>query len=193
MEFAMLADAETSVRNRVASATKAAHQRLHRHPVLRLLAEPRLSADVYEHIIRRYAELFAAIEARRAALGVLPRLKLTRQVAALFEDAGDDAATSPDVQRRVDDIIQCPSSCLGGLYVLHGSAFGNNTMLSSVRRALPSRPTVFLALGSEPTVWRALLAELETRGRAEAEEQRITDAAEATFGLFYDHTMRAAA
>ena len=165
-----------SLRAELAEATRPAHQRLHRHKVLKRLFAVDLTQAEYLAILDTYRSLYAAAETARVATGRFQNLTLTPALMALRRDGCETSdRPAPDLALADDHQI------LGALYVLHGARFGAQHMRRALRRSLPGAPHHFFGLAPDPTQWAALLGEIEVLRPDPIAAGQLIDGADLTF------------
>jgi len=174
----------TSVRQALATHTRQAHQRLHAHPWIGLLASPSLTREQYRTVMQAYRAFSCHVESARTHVGVLDFLSLAPAIEALERDIvalhGDtDRPCRPPILPLEDH-----ASLLGALYVLHGSGFGNRVLGRNVRDRLPDAPRGYLDTAFVRPVWQRLEATLEALGDDGPARGRLVRGAESTFEAF---------
>ena len=169
-----------SLRAELAEATRPAHQRLHRHKVLKRLFAVDLTQAEYLAILDTYRSLYAAAEATRVASGRFQNLTLTPALIALRRD-GCETSDQPAPDLALTDDHQI----LGALYVLHGARFGAQHMRRALRRSLPGATHHFFGLAPDPAQWAALLGEIEALRPDPSAAARLVDGADRMFAAVH--------
>lgn len=165
---------ELSVRRWLAHETDDLHQALHHHPDLGKLAQPDLDLATYLQALSHMHRVFSSVETQRSALGCWPQFSVVPWITALSSDLGATAPSSNPAP------LNDPVTCLGALYVLHGSAFGGRIIAINVAKELPEAPRKFYETAVSTSVWRKLNTELE-KAYSDAERARLREGALETF------------
>ena len=163
-----------TVRASVAADTRALHEALHAHPVLRLLTSRDLNNAAYTSALNGFYALYASVEAERARIDIWPDLALGRERNALLADLG-----VPSVHPQAD-WLGSSSALLGALYTAHGAAFGRSSFRANVIACLPDAPHTFMRLRTAKSQWRCLLDRMEARAHR---KQEIAEGARMAFAL----------
>lgn len=163
-----------SVRHWLRQQTDGVHQALHGHRLLGPLVSPDVSRSAYLAALRVFHNVFAAVEQRRAAVGIYPRFALKPAVDALTLDLRRGPAVA-ELPKLDSDAV------LGALYVAHGAAFGGAVIGRNIAQVLPEAPRAYFGQERAPDLWTALVSEMEAHGGAAAARARLEAGAQAVF------------
>ncbi|MEO0651953.1 MAG: biliverdin-producing heme oxygenase, partial [Planctomycetota bacterium] len=168
----------------LADRTGAVHRELHVHPHLSRLASADLRLDEYTRLLSAFQGFFSALEARREALEIDPRLGVRPALDRLEADLSRLEATVNEVPCDLT-WIATPAQGLAALYVLHGSAFGALSLGQCVQRSLTGVPRSYLSGGVDRAVWAALVGALDEAATADPTAvDLMVRAAEQTFRAY---------
>lgn len=168
------------IRQQLATATACPHQILHGHPDIGRLISSDLELSTYYDILRFFLALYEHAEAQRVSLAVWSEFSLESSIVALRNDIGSsDCHDGSDMAW-----IECPASCIGMLYVLHGASIGGKFIAKNVSSVLPEASLEFFGRGLKPGLWSALVDALETYQGRKDEFERILDSAIRTLQRF---------
>jgi len=169
-------DIRPDARARLAEATRAVHEALHRDPVLSVLTRPGLEQGAYLRALSAFRIFFGTVEAARRAQDAFPTFSLAHECLALQRDlsAAQERATL-DLSGHVE--------LLGALYVAHGSAFGKGTFRAHVTSAFPEVPHHFVTRRAAPSIWRDLVAHLNAVAAQPGALEQLQTGANKAFGL----------
>ena len=176
---------DISVRKRLAAAKAKEHESLHSHRWIASLTDPELTPQRYRLVLSAYLQFFTAIEGLRLRMEAFPHLSLQRAIDALLQDT-QNTAVQPFYcgGRVVEHAAMSCDALIGALYVVHGAGFGARTLAPAVRAALPEAGCAYLESATAPSLWRALVADLECLAQSRARQAVVIDSAAATFAEF---------
>jgi heme oxygenase len=188
-----------SLRTRLRTATAAVHQRLHGHPGFAAAANGHISLDQYKDLLARLYGFHRPFENAMAEAAI--RLKTPLDIAG----RGRAALIEADLRAlgmsttAIGALQQCPNlkpaadeaGFLGALYVAEGSTLGGVHIARALKTALGPNPDdklrFFLGYGErQSTMWRTLVARLESLAGDETLALSALDSAVTTFGIFED-------
>lgn len=166
----------SEIHSKLHASTSAAHNNLHVHRIISELLSQSLSNERYEQILGSYHAFYNEAEKCRMDLSVFPDFSLSASVADLAGDVNSKVTDHPDFS-WVDD----PISCLGVLYVLHGSLLGAKVIRKSLRKNSSIRSMNFFSREMDLNVWKSLVNKIEDLGKDSDKLDRIIESANRTF------------
>ncbi len=172
------------VRRQLAERTRPAHESLHHHRKIGRLLSPTLTRPQYAELLAAFCGFFDGVEQRRRALRVWPELSLDRPIARMRQDLGLLGQTDAHITTADLPEVRCSLSCLGFLYVLHGSAFGGTLLAKRVHQSLPAAPHGYLSAKVDVGQWRRLTAALNESARTPGGYRTVAAAADQAFVRF---------
>jgi len=152
-------------RERLRLATDPQHQEMHHHPVMACLLDPSVTLAQIETASAVSLGAAREIERARAASGEWADFSLLDYLRRLHHGLPAHLQTqhAPPVALPTDRY-----GALGGLYVIHGSAFGATLIASKIRAHLDIDPAPYFP-AIDKTIWRRLVATLNAMTEEEAD------------------------
>ncbi|MEM0923469.1 MAG: biliverdin-producing heme oxygenase [Pseudomonadota bacterium] len=170
------------MRQRLAEATRAAHEALHLHPLLSKLTAPAITLAEYLACLEVNRCFYREIERSRRDCDAHPQLSLAQECDALDADLRTHEPCRFRAELRSLDLAEL----LGALYVAHGARFGRS-MIARMLQGLPQeRPMAFFGQRSQPDQWRDLLTRLDDAADQPGAERRMIAGAETAFVFMAD-------
>ncbi|WP_300030643.1 hypothetical protein [uncultured Roseobacter sp.] len=167
---------QTTIRSRIALATRDIHDALHKDPVLGKLLEPSVTLDQYQHALGHFLMFYSVVEHQRRLMGIWSEYSLSDDCAALRCDL-----RAPRLSQESKLRLETPSALLGGLYVACGAAFGRSQFRANVEKALPGARHSFVQRRPDKSLWASLVSDMEKTGAAPAEYDQLFDGANRSF------------
>ena len=173
--------------------TNKAHETLHNHPIISQLLAKDIPVNLYHRILVAYYRFFLGVENRRKHLSTWDEFSLQLQLTRMERDLNtfecrDDLLELKPMAQHTDIMdpywISCPISCFGGLYVLHGSAFGAQMMHHCLKKSLPTLPHYFFSGGIQRDCWELLTAKLCQIGGNESRFEVLANSVNLTYRQF---------
>ncbi|GAB5430745.1 MAG: hypothetical protein EpisKO_01150 [Epibacterium sp.] len=152
-------------RERLRLATDLQHQEMHHHPVMACLLAPSVTLAQIETASAVSLGAAREIERARAASGEWAEFSLSDYLQRLHHGLPAHLQTqhAPPVALPTDRY-----GALGGLYVIHGSAFGATLIANKIRAHLDIDPAPYFP-AIDKTNWRRLVATLNAMTEEEAD------------------------
>ncbi|MDF9301237.1 biliverdin-producing heme oxygenase [Tritonibacter mobilis] len=156
---------EIGGRERLRLATDPQHQEMHHHPVMACLLAPSVTLAQIETASAVSLGAAKEIERARAASGEWADFSLSAYLQRLHHGLPAHLQTqhAPPVALPTDRY-----GALGGLYVIHGSAFGATLIANKIRAHLDIDPAPYFP-AIDKTIWRRLVATLNAMTEEEAD------------------------
>jgi len=171
----------------IKETTKAAHQNLEKHVVLKLKAI-RNNAD-YADLLKHFYAYFSHIEATikpYITASILPDYAQRRNASYIKADIlelGSDISRLPHTTvPKIENVVQA----LGALYVLEGSIMGGSIIVKMLEKGGINKGVSFFSGYGEATgmMWGNFIAVLNAQAKTPEEEEQAIAAANETFKHF---------
>lgn len=181
----------SELRHRLMEQTRSQHERLHHHPLMISLLGEHFSQQAYTCLLLSYQCLYQQAESRRQQLNVWPELTLARAVSQLNADLDQLQCqlTAPPAD-NLFHWLDSEASCLGMLYVFHGSRLGNRLIHQHLASTYPTFPCAFFSdyrpgkWSAHQDSWPILLQSLQ-KSFPPAQADAMVSAAQTTFDAVY--------
>lgn len=176
-------------------ATRAAHDRVDGHPLMRALMRRPLTAERYRALLGLFAPIWPRLEAVYDAPAIreaLPDAGVRRRAPALAADldrlgaAADAAAARADAQPLA---APSPAYAFGWLYALEGARLGGAMIARMVADdlGLDSQDGAAFFAGGDAAAFRAALAAAAERVATAEDEIAFRAGADAAFAVIAEH------
>jgi heme oxygenase len=176
----------TTLAEQLRQATRASHQQLDRHPLLRPLIQPGISRAAYAAALAALHGPMSYLEGLIEQLlqGMAEPPPYALRCATLSEDL-NQLQRQPWPYRGPIIALENRAQMIGALYVLEGSRLGGFAIAKRLRQDSPELPRRFFDSGGQPNwpaYWQPLLASVDDSEQAEGVLGALKG-----FAVFIDH------